>query len=945
MYLFSKRVLHSALAVAAFSLAGNVSAQDMNAKLPIDPKVIKGKFPNGLTYYIRPNGKPEKKVELRLAVKVGSIVEEDDQQGLAHFMEHMNFNGTKNFKKNELVSYLQKIGVEFGADLNAYTGFDQTVYILPIPTDKPGNLDQGFQIIEDWAHNALLTDKDIDDERGVVLEESRLGKGAEARMLDKYLPKMVAGSKYAQRLPIGKDDVLKNFKYDRIRAYYRDWYRPDLQAVMISGDIDSATAMAYLKKHFAGLENPKNPKPRKYEDIVNRTKPEAMVLTDKEATNSLLYTFFPYTKSKDVVTLGDYRESLKEQLVQQLLNRRLGELAQGANPPFPFAQVTHSSFGLIRGYEGLISITMFGAEGPEKALMALNGELLRANQFGFNETEVELARKEMLNNMEKFYNERTTTDSKDYVEEYVRNFLDNETMPGIDNEYKYQQQLLPGIKAEELNAMLKDWMKDMNTFTLITGPEAVKMPTEAALLAMTQNSFKQQLTAKEEVKVASSLISVMPQAGKIVDRKAEAQFDATTYTLSNGVKVTVKKTDFKSDEIIFKGVKKGGTGQYGPADKQNVTFAPNLVEEMGVGEFNPTEIEKILAGKTVEMTADIGEISNSLNGKSSVKDIESMMQLAYLYVTKPRKDAELFNAFRDKMKMQLQFLSANPQAAFGDTVSKKMYGNNPLAPIRVPKVEDIDKINLDRAMQIYSDELGSADGYHFFVTGNIDEGQLIPLMETYLASLPQSNKARSIKDNGVRQVPGELKFKKGKEKQSMILSGFVGELPYSEDMGLKAQALAEIMNIKVIEELREKLGNIYAGGFQARVEREPYQRYSIMMMLPCGPENVEKLMAAAEVEMNNLKEKGPDQKDLDKVITQWQEKHRTNLKENAYWSGKMESVLFWGKDPKNVFEYDAWIGKLTPKDVQNTAKQLFDNKRRFTAILYPETFNPDTQRN
>ncbi len=946
MYLISKCVLRRAMAVVALVAAGSglVSAQDLSAKLPTDPKVIKGKFANGLTYYIRPNNKPEQKVELRLMVQVGSIVEEENQRGLAHFMEHMNFNGTKNFQKNELVNYLQQIGVEFGADLNAYTGFDQTVYILPIPTDKPGNLDKGFQIIEDWAHNALLTDKDIDDERGVVLEESRMNKGAGMRMVYKFLPKMVAGSKYANRIPIGTDDVLKNFKYERIRTFYKDWYRPDLQSVAISGDIDSATAMAYLKKHFEGLKNPNKPRPREYEVNKNRTKPEAMIVTDKEATSSTIYTMFPYNKVRTTVTLGDYREDLKAALAQAMLNRRLSELSQSANPPFAFGAVSYDNMGLIHGYEGLSGVAAFGEEGPEKALFALNAELLRAKQFGFTESELELAKKEMLNGIEQAYNERTTTESKTYVEEYIRNFLDNEAMPGIENEYAYHQSLLPGITAAELGTLVKDWMKDMNTFTLITGPE-VKMPTEAELLAMADKSYKQTVTAKEESKVASELMSVKPTPGKVVNKQTETDFNATTYTLSNGVKVTVKKTDFKSDEILFKGIKKGGAGQYGVADKQNVTFAPNLVEEMGIGDFTPTDLEKVLAGKTVEMSADIGSASNELSGKSNVRDFETMMQTAYLYMQKPRKDPELFTAFKTKMSMQLKFISANPQVAFSDTTVKVMYGNNPLAPMAVPKMEDLEKINLDRAMQIYSNELGSADGYHFFIVGNVDEATLVPMIETYLGSLPKTGKATVIKDNGLRPQPGELKFKKGKEKQSLIISGFFGELPYSEDMGLKAQALAEIMNIKVIEELREKLGNIYSGGFRASVEKEPYEHYSILMSLPCGPENVEKLMAAAQVEMNNLKERGPSAADLEKVKTQWAEKHRTSVKENSYWSGKMESVLFWGRDKKTVFDYDNWIASVTAADIQKTAKLLLDNKKRFTSILYPETFNADGARN
>src|SRR6185437_13446540 len=382
MKLFSNHSLRHAVmgAILAACVTGSAYAQDLNAPMPIDPNVIKGTLPNGLTYYIRPNHKPENKVELRLFVNAGSILEDDNQRGLAHFMEHMNFNGTTHFQKNDLVSYLQSIGVEFGADLNAYTSFDETVYILPIPTDKPGNLEKGFQIIEDWAHNALLTDTDIDQERGVVLEESRLGKGADERMLKKYFPKLTEGTRYADRLPIGKDDILKTFKHETIRRFYRDWYRPDLQAVMVVGDIDTGTAMNMIRQHFAGLNNPAGERDRFYVDVKPRTKSDAMVVTDKEAMNSSLQILFPFYKKTDETTLGDYRNiNIKRQLVFSMINRHLNDLAQSGNPPFPFAQAYFND--MIHGYESFSVYTVFSNDGPQKALNAVAAELLRSKQY------------------------------------------------------------------------------------------------------------------------------------------------------------------------------------------------------------------------------------------------------------------------------------------------------------------------------------------------------------------------------------------------------------------------------------------------------------------------------------------------------------------------------------------------------------------------------------
>ena len=932
-----RNLLVCILLLAATTGAG--IAQDLKAQLPNDPDVVTGKLSNGLTYYIRTNHKPEKKVELRLAVKAGSILENDNQLGLAHFMEHMNFNGTKNFQKNDLVSYLQSIGVQFGADLNAYTAFDQTVYILPIPLDKPDNLEKGFQIIEDWAHNALLTDKDIDEERGVVLEESRLGKGADDRMLKKYFPKLAEGSLYAERLPIGKDDIIKNSTYDKVRTFYHDWYRPDLQAVIVVGDIDAKTAKQMLEKHFGGLKNPAGERERKYVDVTPRKAPDAMVVTDKETTNSVMILAFPYERKHDEVTLGDYRMNLVKDMAQSMINRRLNDLAQSSAPPFPYAGVGMD--GLIHGYEALQCYALLTNNGVEKAINALTGELEKAKKFGFTESELDLAKKEMLSSIEKTYNERTTTDSKNYVEEYIRAFLDKEPFPGIANEYSYYKSMMPGITVADINEVVKKWLASSNTFTLITAPDKsdVKLPTDKELLAMTEKGLKQDITKTEEKAVATELMSTKPTPGKVVSQVKEDGFDATTYTLSNGVKVTIKPTAFKSDEILMNGVKKGGTNAYKVADKSNANFATDVVEAMGVGAFSPSDLEKVLAGKHISVSADMSDINDEIKASSTVKDLESMLQLVNLYITQPRKDEGLFNAYKEKQISMTQFMMSNPQAGFADTVTKVLYDNNPLAKIRIPKKADYDAINLDRSLEIYKNEIGTADGYHFFLVGNVDPATALPLIETYLGSLPKNNTVPVVTDNGVRPIKGvhNVIVKKGKEKKSLILAIYSGETKYSEDLALRTSALAEVLNIKVIEVLREKMGAIYGGGFNGNVAKEPYERYSIQLALPCGPENVEKLIAAANEEIKNLKEKGPEAKDVDKVKSQWHEKHETDLKENKYWADKMQSVIFWGKDKDRVLQYEAYIQKLTPAYIQATAKQLFDGKNECVFVLNPES--------
>lgn len=935
-----KRFIVNTIPLALFLLLGHIgTAQDLNEKIPINPDVTVGQFDNGLTYYIRPNKNPENKVELRLVVNAGSILEDDKQQGLAHFLEHMNFNGTKNFEKNEVVSYLQSIGVEFGADLNANTSFDQTIYILPIPTDKEGNLDKGFQILEDWAHNALLTEEDIDAERAVVLEESRNSKSANMRMLRQYLPELMSGSRYAERLPIGKDEILKKFRYDHLRRFYTDWYRPDLMAVVVVGDIDKETAMNYLKKHFATLKMPANPKERFSVPVEPRTEPGAMVVTDKEATNYQLQLIFPSTKSPKEVEVKDYRATLVRGLMLQVLNRRLRDLSRSSEPPFAYAAIGVSGFA--RGYESLAGYTGFGAGELEKALMALTAEMKRAVQYGFTETEIELAKKNMLSSIENSYKERNNTESSAMVGELIRNYLEDEPIPGIEKEYAYYKKFVPEITAEELLKELNYLVSNKNTFTLVTGPEAGKdkLPTSEELIAMTQKGFAQEVEAPKEEKVLTEILAEKPRAGKVVSEERVDGLDAQTFTLSNGVKVTVKPTEFKSDEIILTGVKKGGSNNYGAEDINDIRYATSAVASMGYGRFSPTQLEKVLSGKSISAGADIGEISNSVSGSSTVDDLEYMLQLLYLKLTSPRIDKELFEAYTKKQKMQLQFLSANPQVSFIDTVFTTMYGNNPLAPSPIPKPSHFEKLDMNRAVEIYKKELSSADGYHFYIVGNVDIDKFKPLMETYLGGLPQLKKEPGYKDNGVRPIPGDHKlvYYKGTEAKSFILDITQGEAPFSEDFVLRVQALSEILNIRVIEELREKLGGIYGGGYRADVSKEPYENYSIGLQLPCGPENVDKLLTAADEVVKEIISDGPKTEDLQKVKSQWHEQHRERLEKNSYWSNKLEQILFWGWSKDHVLKYDEWIDKLTVKDIQTTVKTVFNKGDKFTAVLYPDS--------
>lgn len=922
----------------AFTSAVISFAQTPTTKpLPLDPKVKIGKLANGLTYYIRQNKKPENKVELRLAVNTGSIMEDADQQGLAHFMEHMNFNGTQNYKKNELVNFLQSIGVQFGADLNAYTGFDETVYILPVPLTDTSNFRKGLQVLRDWAGGALLETDEIDKERGVVLEESRLGKGAEDRMFRKTYPYQYAGSKYAERLPIGKDSILKTFKYDAVRRFYKEWYRPNLMAVIVVGDIDPSKAEAYIKSTFGNMKNPVKFRPRNEVPVTARTKSMAMTVTDKEATNYAVEINYPFIKQKPETTEADYRNYLVKTMFTTMLNQRLAELSQSSKPPFLYGFTYFSSYA--RGYEGFTAAAGASQEGPEAALKAVSTEIERVKKYGYTQDELERAKKQMLAGMERTYNNRDKTESGRYVQEYISHFLSKEPMPGIDKEYEYYKAFVPSIKLSEVNAWAEPLKKNENVFVTLQGPQEAgkKLPDSAALLAVVTNAMKDDVKAYEEKAIASTLLSKQPTAGKITAEKKVEATGVTELTLSNGAKVILKPTDFKNDEIVMTAFHKGGTSNYGADKKYSANFAGTVVQTMGVGEFSPTDLNKFLAGKVARVSPRISGISVGISGNSTVKDFETMLQLTYLYLTSPRKDEALFTAWKEKQKTAMQFAMSDPQTAFVDSTYKVIFDNNPLMPVIIPKPENFDQVKLDDAYQIYKTLTGDASDFTFIFTGSFDPAKIKPLLETYIASLPSTGKPATFVDNGLRMAKGqkEVKFYKGAEEKSLILQMYNDGVPYSEDLELKAQALAEIINIKVIDDLREKLGAIYGGGVSVNVSKYPYNNFTAMLQLPTGPKTVDTLLTSFKAEIEKLKQNGPQQSDLDKVKKGWVEKYRTQVKENNTWSNKLYNIYFQENDPQRFLNYETIVNALTVADIKAVANLLFNGKNMITAVQYP----------
>ena len=930
-------LLASALPAPAMAAVPAASPQ-LDTPLPPGPQVKVGKLPNGLTYYIQKNPKPAQKLELRLVVKAGSILEDEDQQGLAHFTEHMAFNGSTNFRKHELVSWLQSIGVKFGADLNAYTSFDETVYILPIPTDRKEDIEKGFLVLQDWAGGLSMVDADIDKERDIILEELRLGKGAGDRMNKVLMPKIFNGSRYAQRLPIGQEAIIRNFKPDALRRFYRDWYRPDLMAVMAVGDIDPVVAERLIKQHFGGLRNPAHERVRDYAPIPPRQDTDALVVLDREAGGNAVLIRYPVTPVIEKGTLRDYRNQLVDILFSNMLNARLQELSQLPNPPFMCAASTLGK--LTPRYKAYSASATVGAAGAEPAIEAMVIENERARRFGFSAAELDRAKKNLLRIYERAWNEREKTDSGVYVAEYTRNFLQGESIPGIAAEYRYVTELVPGMTLQEMNAYARSTIPaNSGKLVIYTGSDKADAPTPtgAQLLAYADAARKAEIAPREEKALGTKLVTQPPAPGAIVEESVDPKLGLTRLTLSNGVKVILKPTDFRNDQVLMSATRYGGQALFDDKDIFNARYANSIVATMGLGAYSPLEVQKVLAGKAASVNVGLSGYNDVVSGASGATDIETMFQMLWLKFTGVRRDEDLYTSFIGKQVEAARNRLTEPGELFGDTIAATLFNNSPRAP-RAVRPEDFKQVSLDRSIAIYRERFSSARGLTFILVGSFDVKAIKPLIQTWLASLPTPELPIAFRDVGVRPVLGVVKkeVRRGTEAKSTVSLTFTGKADYSEVEQVRMQALIEVMNIRIIDILREKMTLIYGGGMSGTLARIPYPHYAIGVSLPTGPDNVDKVIAALFEEIDRIKAHGPEQADLDKVKRNWLQGYQKSMRENGYWLGRLQATLTDGVDPASILTFEQEIAKLTADDVQVAAGRYFNSGNYVQVVLNPE---------
>jgi zinc protease len=925
------------LVIGSSLLSGQTTQIDLTTPIAVDPDVRIGKLDNGLIYYIRYNKKPEKRVELRLAVNAGSILENDDQQGLAHFMEHMNFNGTKTFPHNELVDFLQKTGVKFGADINAYTSFDETVYMLQLPTDDTALLSKGYQVLEDWSHNALLDDKEIDKERGVIIEEWRLGLGAQDRMMKKFFPIVFKGSLYANRIPIGKVEIIQNSKHDLIRNFYHDWYRPDLQAVIVVGDIDPAKVEAQIKAHFSNIKNPSPERPRTEFDIPDNKEPLIAVTTDKEATQNDVLMFYKHPLKKEK-NLGDFKDKMMAELFTGMLNNRFNEISQKPESPFVYSGSYYGQF-LARNKDAYLVNGMSKENQIDKTLEVMLAENERVKRFGFTKTEFERQKEEMLSQYEKSAKEFDKTESMSLTNNYVSNYLTGEPIPGAQKAYKYVKNLLPEIKLEDINALAKEFVTDDNMALVIMAPDksGVTVPTEVDILNIIKNSKLADLQPYVDKFKEEPLVSGDLKGSKVVNNKVNAELGFTELTLSNGVTVVLKPTHFKNDEILLSAYSLGGNSVFPDDVFMSANYATDVIEMSGAGNFDNVELEKKLKGKNVEVHPYIDDLKEGFKGNCTPKDLETMMQLVYLYFTGPRKDTTAFKAFMSQLENQLKFMKSSPMMSFYDTLYKTVYPGYKRMVI-FPTPEQLHQVDLERLFKIYQAIFSNAREFKFFLTGNFSIDTITPLITKYLGSLPSSNSTANWRDVSPKFPQGVVKttLYKGTDPQGMV--GIVMSEPFDYNPGnlLEMTMLKEIISIKLIEVIREKMSGVYSPQVMIRPTHFPKSKYEFIVMFGCSPKAADKLTNAVFGEIKKIMVNGPTEIDLAKAKETLIRARETDLEKNDFWLNKLESVYFDGTDPLTILNFKERVNAVTVQDLKIAANNYLKPKHYVRVNLKPQ---------
>jgi zinc protease len=919
----------------ALAQGGQQTPTDLNARLPLDKAIRTGTLPNGMTFYVRRNGEPDDRAMMRLAVKAGSIDEADDQRGLAHVLEHMAFNGSKHFPPGELVKYLESIGAQFGPHVNAYTSFDETVYMLDVPVAKDGALTKAFEAMSDFAGGITLDSAEIDKERGVVLEEWRGRLGANERMLQPQMNALFGGSKYANRNPIGTPENLKSFPHQRLRDFYRDFYRPDQMAIIVVGDIDPQDVEAQIKTHFGPLAAPA-PATRQAAPIPPHQDTRYAIVMDREAQGSSI-TVYHKRPRRDLVTVGDYRRSLVQSLMYQMLNARFSEISRQPNAPFLAASGGDDTLG--RTLEAFVVSARVQDGTSARGLNALAQELARVRQHGFGDAELARAKAGMLARYERAYNERDKSESPGLADELVRHFLIAEGAPGIEVEVELVKRFLPTITAAETAAVAREFITDENRVVLSTAPEKPGLTpvSEMALRDALRTGLSASVEPWKDSIEGRELLAKAPAPGSVKSRREIPEIGVTVLTLSNGVEFWLKPTTFRNDQVTFTSYAKGGLSLASPEDYFNASLATSLVGLSGVGGLTPVDQSKLLAGKLANVGPSVGTYTHGMGGGTTPRDLETALQLLYLQFTAPNRDPAAFNLLKQRLEASLANQAQNPGSVFGERARCVNTSNH--YTCRSLKLEDVPKLDAGRMFAFYQQLYANAADFTFFMVGSFKVDEVVPLLEKYVASLPSkgsaTGRANDLKLQFPEQVVREVVYK-GQDPRSQTLMSFFADTGLEEFETHRLQAATVVVENRLRDILREQLGGTYSVGV-GYSNTSPVPGYgTTSVSFGSSPENVEKLQAAVMGEIARLRKEGPSAADVQAVKEAEKNSIQEGLRENGYWQGSLQALHILGRDPRGILRRIERADSLTQENIHAAIRKYFPAERSTIVTLMPE---------
>ena len=934
-----KKLLVAALLFVAG--ASTTMAQQMPA-IPTDPDVKIGKLDNGLTYYIRHNAWPEQRAEFYIAQRVGSIQENDDQRGLAHFLEHMCFNGTENFKGNDIVKWCETIGVKFGRDLNAYTSIDQTVYnISNVPTTREGIVDSCLLILHDWADGLLLEADEIEKERGVIHEEWRMRTSAQMRMLERDLPKLYPNSKYGHRMPIGLMEIIDNFKPEVLRAYYEKWYRPDNQAIIVVGDVDVNQIEQKIKNLFGPIKMPANPAPVVAEDVPDNKEAIIVIDKDKEMQYSIVEMMFKSDPIPDEI-----KENMQYLVIDYLkiaclgmLNDRLAELAQKADCPFLQGSVGYGQY-LLSKTKDAFEVSVLPKEGQtEAALKAAFIEARRAAQFGFTATEYQRYKSNFISQLDKQYSNKDKRYNSRFVNEYVKHYLAKEPIPSLDDYYQVMKQLVPALPLETVNELMKGFFEDKDSNLVVLNfnqeKEGAIYPTEASLKKAIDEARATQLEAYIDNVKDEPLITTMPKAGKIQKEVAGKKFDYKELTLSNGVKVVLKQTDLKKDQVILSGEGFGGSSLYGEADFANIKMFDDVIEASGLGNFSHTELEKALAGKIASASLSLSSDRANISGSSTPADVETMLQLVYLYFTNINKDQESYDNMMKTTELMLKNKLLQPESVFSDSLSLTLTCHDKRqAPLNT---EDLKNVNYDRILQMAKEQTSNAAAFTFTIIGNYDEATIRPLIEQYLGALPAQKKivkGKDVEKLFKGEVINDFKRKMETPKAIAVMTWLNDKMDYSLQNIIRTSMVGQILTMIYTEKIREEASAAYSVAAQSGMSRDDFRTLTqVLVYCPMKPEKGDIATKIMKEEVENMA-KSVDAEKLNKVKEYMLKDIDDQAKTNNYWLRQINRLRLFGVDTHT--DYKATVQAQTPETIAAFMQEFLKPGNRAEVIMLPE---------